>query len=102
MFGRGGVPPRQVTRPTQSYYIDPKSLLVVEVVSLAMHLVLQGEVEGDVLHPLIREGLGARFIFLLLDVLDHVWEPHRQAVVAAKVFGVRSRSSDFSIAKHSL
>lgn len=62
----------------------PKLLLVVEVVSLAMHLVLQGEVEGDVLHPLLGEGLGARLVLLLLDVLDHVGEPHRQAVVAAK------------------
>lgn len=49
-----------------------------------MHLVLQGEVEGDVLHPLLGEGLGARLVLLLLDVLDHVREPHRQAVVAAK------------------
>lgn len=61
-----------------------KLLLVVEVVSLAMHLVLQGEVEGDVLHPLLGEGLGARLVLLLLDVLDHVWEPHRQTIVAAK------------------
>lgn len=49
-----------------------------------MHLVLQGEVEGDVLHPLLGEGLGARLVLLLLDVLDHVREPHRQAVVAVK------------------
>lgn len=54
-----------------------------------MHLVLQGEVESDVLHPLIGEGLCAGFIFLLLDVFDHIREPHRQAVVAAKVFRVR-------------
>ena len=60
-------------------------LLVVEVVSLAMHLVLQGEVESDVLHLLLGEGFCAGFILLLLDVLDHVWEPHRQPVVAAKV-----------------
>lgn len=58
-------------------------LLVVEVVALAVHLVFQGEVEGDVLHPLLGEGLGARLVLLLLDVLDHVREPHRQAVVAA-------------------
>lgn len=64
-------------------------LLVVEVVSLAMHLVLQGEVESDVLHPLVGEGLCAGVIFLLLDVLDHIREPHGQAVVAAKVFRVR-------------
>lgn len=66
-----------------------KLLLVVEVVSLAMHLVLQGEVESDVLHPLIGEGLCVGFIFLLLDIFDHIREPHRQAVVAAKVFRVR-------------
>lgn len=77
------------------YHADARSgpsenaLLVVEVVSLAMHLVLQGEVEGDVLHPLVGEGLCAGFIFLLLDVFDHIWEPHRQAVVAAEVCRVR-------------
>lgn len=60
------------------------NLLVVEVVSLAMHLVFQGEVKRLVLHSLLGEGLCARFIFLLLDVLDHVWEPHRQTIVAAK------------------
>lgn len=49
-----------------------------------MHLVLQGEVEGDVLHPLPGQGLGARLVLLLLDVLDHVREPHCQAVVAVK------------------
>lgn len=52
--------------------------------ALAVHLVLQGEVECDVLHPLLGEGLGARLVLLLLDVLDHVREPHGQAVVAAK------------------
>lgn len=52
--------------------------------ALAVHLVFQGEVEGDVLHPLPGEGLGARLVLLLLDVLDHVREPHRQAVVAAE------------------
>lgn len=53
-----------------------QKLLVVEVVSLAMHLVFQGEVKRDVLHSLLSEGLRARFIFLLLDVLDHVRKPH--------------------------
>ena len=47
-----------------------------------MDLVLQGEVEGDMLHAFLGEGLGARRILLLLEVLDHVWEPHRQAVIA--------------------
>lgn len=56
-----------------------------------MHLVLQGEVEGDVLHPLLGEGLGAGLVLLLLDVLDHVREPHRQAVVAARGVGVVRR-----------
>lgn len=83
MFSEGGVP------PGRDYRSLSKLLLVIEVVSLAMHLVLQGEVESDVLHPLIGEGLCAGFIFLLLDVFDHIREPHRQAVVAAKVFRVR-------------
>lgn len=56
--------------------------------ALAVHLVFQGEVEGDVLYPLLGEGLGARLVLLLLDVLDHVREPHRQAIVAAR--GVRA------------
>lgn len=60
-------------------------LLVVEVISLAMHLVFQGEVESHMLHSFLREGLCAGLVFLLLDVLDHVWEPHCQAVVAARV-----------------
>lgn len=50
-----------------------------------MHLVFQGEVKSDMLHSFLSEGLCAGFIFLLLDVLDHVWEPHRQAIVAARV-----------------
>lgn len=62
-----------------------KLLLIIEVVSLAMHLVFQGEVKRDMLHSLLTESLSARFIFLLLDVFDHVREPHRQSVVAAKV-----------------
>lgn len=68
-------------------------LLVVKVVALTVHLVLQGEVEGDVLHPLLGEGLGARLVLLLLDVLDHVGEPHRQAVVAARGVRVVRRDS---------
>lgn len=50
-----------------------------------MHLVFQGEVKSGMLHSFLSEDLCAGFIFLLLDVLDHVWEPHRQAVVAARV-----------------
>lgn len=56
-------------------------LLVVEVLSVAVHLVLQGEVEGDVLHLLLDEDLGARGVLLLLEILDHVREPHRQPIV---------------------
>lgn len=48
-----------------------------------MYLVFQGEVEGNMLDSLLREGLGSRVILLLLDVLDHVGEPHRQTVIAA-------------------
>lgn len=48
-----------VISPTHRSYVNPKLLLVIEVVSLAMHLVLQGKVESDVLHPLIGEGLCA-------------------------------------------
>lgn len=60
--------------------------LDVEVVSFTVHLVFQGEVKRDVVHSLLGEGLCARLVFLFLDVLDHVWEPHRQAVVAARFF----------------
>lgn len=63
-----------------------KLLLIIEVVSLAMHLVFQGEVKRDMLHSFLTESLSARFIFLLLDVLDHVREPHRQTIVAEKVY----------------
>lgn len=58
--------------------------LVVEVLALAVDLILQGEVEGDVLHFLLDEDLGARGILLLLQVLDHVGEPHGQTVVAGR------------------
>lgn len=60
-------------------------LLVIEVVSLAMHLVFQCEVKGDMLHSFFTEDSCLCFIFLFLDVLDHVWEPHSQAVIAAKL-----------------
>lgn len=56
--------------------------LVVEVLSLAVDLVLQREVEGDVLHLLLGEDLGAGGVLLLLQVLDHVGEPHGETVVA--------------------
>lgn len=59
-----------------------KCLLGVEVLSLTMDLVLQGEVEGHVLHFLLDEDLSARVVLLLLQVFDHVREPHGQAVVA--------------------
>lgn len=49
-----------------------------------MDLVLQGEVEGHVLHFLLDEDLSARVVLLLLQVFDHVREPHSQAVVAEK------------------
>lgn len=48
-----------------------------------MNLVFQGEVKGDVLHSLLDENLGTRRVLLLLQVLDHVGEPHSQTVVAS-------------------
>lgn len=74
-----------VTTQTRKLQLT-QHLLVIEVMSLAMHLVLQSKVESDVLHYFFSEGPCAGFIFLLLDVLDHIWEPHRQSVVAAKCF----------------
>lgn len=59
-----------------------KCSLVIEVFSLTVDLVLQGEVEGHMLHFLLDEDFGARGVLLLLQVLDHVGEPHGQAVVA--------------------
>lgn len=47
-----------------------------------MDLVFQGEVKGDMFYFLLDENLGARRVLLLLQVLDHVGEPHCQAVVA--------------------
>ena len=61
--------------------------LVIEVLPLAVDLVFQGEVEGHVFYFLLDEDLGAGGVLLLLKVLDHVGEPHRQTVVA----GVRRR-----------
>lgn len=48
-----------------------------------MDLVFQGEVKGDVFYFLLDENLGAGRVLLLLEVLDHIREPHCQAVVAA-------------------
>lgn len=56
-----------------------------------MHLVFQGEVKSDMLHSLLGEGLCARLVLLLLDVLDHVWEPHCQTIVAAEFLEEQSR-----------
>lgn len=47
-----------------------------------MDLVLQCEVKGDMFYFLLGENLGARGVLLFLKVLDHVGEPHCQAVVA--------------------
>lgn len=56
--------------------------LVIEVLPLSVDLVLQGEVECDVFYSLLDKNLGARGVLLLLQVLDHVGEPHGQTVVA--------------------
>lgn len=57
--------------------------LIIEVLPLAVDLVLQGEVKGDVLHLLLDKDLGARGVLLFLQVFDHVGEPHGQTIVAA-------------------
>lgn len=54
-----------------------------------MHLVFQSEVKSDMFHSFFSEGLCLCFIFLFLNVLDHVWEPHSQAVIAAKLWESR-------------
>lgn len=66
--------------------------LVVEILPLAVDLVLQGEVKGDVFHLLLDEDLGARGVLLLLQVFDHVGEPHGQTIVAAGWRGRRKRT----------
>lgn len=52
-----------------------------------MDLVLQSEVEGQVLHFLLNEDFSAWVVLLLLEVFDHVREPHGQAIVAKKENG---------------
>lgn len=47
-----------------------------------MDLVFQSEVKGDMVYFLLNKNLGARSVLLLLQVLDHVREPHCQTVVA--------------------
>lgn len=49
-----------------------------------MNLVFQGEVKGDVFYLLLDKNLGARGVLLLLQVFDHVGEPHRQTIVAGR------------------
>lgn len=78
-------------RQTDPDKVDAADSLVVEVLSLAVDLVFQGEVKGDVLHFLLDESLGARGVLLLLQVLDHVGEPHRQTVVAGPEGGEKKR-----------
>lgn len=78
-------PPRsRVPRRSRSHS------LVVEVLPLTVDLVLQGEVEGHVFDFLLHKDLGAGCVLLLLQVLDHVREPHRQTVVAER--GTMSQS----------
>lgn len=58
-----------------------------------MDLVFQGEVKGDVFYFLLDENLGARGVLLLLQVLDHVGEPHCQTIVAGGG-GARDREGE--------
>lgn len=78
-------------RQTDPDKVAAADSLVVEVLSLAVDLVFQGEVKGDVLHFLLDKSLGARGVLLLLQVLDHVGEPHRQTVVAGREGGEKKR-----------
>ena len=58
------------------YYI-----LVIDVFSLSVDLILQGEVEVEAFYSLSVEHLDFGLILLLLKVFDHVREPHTQSIV---------------------
>lgn len=56
-------------------------ILVIDVFSLSVDLILQGEVEVEAFYSLSVEHLDFGLILLLLQVFDHVREPHTQSIV---------------------
>lgn len=50
-----------------------------------MDVVLHGEVEGEVFDALVIEDLHSGGVLVGLQVLDDIWEPHRQPVVAGDI-----------------
>jgi hypothetical protein len=54
----------------------------MDIFSLFVDLVDQGEVEVESLHSFSMEEFHLGLVLLILHVLDHVREPHRQSVVA--------------------
>lgn len=56
-------------------------ILVIDVFSLSVDLILQGEVEVEAFNSLSMEHLDFGLILLLLQVFDHVREPHTQSIV---------------------
>lgn len=56
-------------------------LLVVDILSFFVHLVFQGEIEMETFNPLPVEHLHPGLVLLILQMLDHVREPHSQTIV---------------------
>lgn len=54
----------------------------MDVLSLAVDLVDQREVEVETFDPFPVEHSNLRLVFLILHVLDHIREPYSQPVVA--------------------
>lgn len=65
--------------------------LVIEVLSLAVDLVLQSKIKGDMFHFLLDKNFGQGCILLFLQVLDHVGKPDCQTVVAEGIGQSRKR-----------
>ena len=59
-------------------------LLIVHKLPMLVDLVFHGKVDRGAMHVLTKKHLHFRVIFFILEIADHVGEPHRQAVVTAR------------------
>lgn len=72
-------------------------LLIIHKLSVLVDLVFHREVDGGPVHMLTIKHLHFRLIFFILEIPDHIREPHRQAIVTAreKAGGLRSPRAYF-------
>lgn len=59
-------------------------LLIIHKLPVLVDLVFHREVDGGTVHVLTDKHLHFRLIFFILEIPDHIGEPHRQAIVTAR------------------